>query len=125
MTQESNQQAAIIRTERGLTIARTRITLYDVMDYLKAGYPRKFIRDIFNLSDEQIDAVFSYIEDHRVEVEEEYQEVLKMAEEIREYWQERNRDRFAQIAVASPRQGYEAVRVKLIEHRRRREASKK
>jgi len=35
----SNGQSAIIRTERGLTIAGTRITLYDVMDYLKAQYP--------------------------------------------------------------------------------------
>ncbi len=39
----SNGQSAIIRTERGLTIAGTRITLYDVMDYLKAQYPPKLI----------------------------------------------------------------------------------
>ena len=34
MTLASNEQASIIRTERGLTIAGTRITLYDVMDYV-------------------------------------------------------------------------------------------
>lgn len=39
MTPTSNGQVSIIRTERGLTIARTRITLYDVIDYLKAQYP--------------------------------------------------------------------------------------
>lgn len=36
MTPASNRQTAIIRTERGLTIAGTRLTLYDVMDFLKA-----------------------------------------------------------------------------------------
>jgi len=40
----SNGQSAIIRTERGLTIAGTRITLYDVMDYLKAQYPPIVLR---------------------------------------------------------------------------------
>ena len=39
MTPGSNRQSAIIRTERGLTIAGTRITLYDVMDYLTAYFP--------------------------------------------------------------------------------------
>ena len=46
----SNGQSAIICTERGLTIAGTRITLYDVMDFLKAQYPPKLIRDKFNLN---------------------------------------------------------------------------
>ena len=43
MTAASNDQALIIRTERGLTIAGTRITLYDVMDYVTGtsyGYCR-------------------------------------------------------------------------------------
>ena len=115
----------VIRTERGLTIAGTRITLYDVMDYLQAGYPRKYIRDAFNLSDEQTDAVMAYIESHRKEVEAEYREMLQMAEEIRQYWEEYNRDRMARIAAAPPRPGTEAVRVKLIERRQRRQANKK
>lgn len=43
MTMTTNTQAAIIRTERGLTIAGTRITIYDVIDYVTAQYPPKFI----------------------------------------------------------------------------------
>lgn len=123
MTNAGNEH--IIRTERGLTIAGTRITLYDVIDYLKADYPHKYIRDVFNLTDEQMNGVLAYIEAHQVEVEAEYQDVLQMAQEIRQYWQERNRDRLARIAAAPPRAGYEAVRVKLIENRRQREANKK
>ena len=39
MSSVSNERADIIRTERGLTIVGTRITLYDVMDYVTAQYP--------------------------------------------------------------------------------------
>lgn len=124
MTSAANKQSLIIRTERGLTIAGTRITLYDVMDYLKAEYPPRFIRDAFNLTDEQIHAVLSYIGVHRTEVEAEYQEILKAAEETRQYWEERNRERFARIAATYPRPGYEAVRAKLQERRMQREARK-
>ena len=56
MTLASNGQAAIIRTERGLTIAGTRITLYDVMDYVTEHYPSKFIRAMLSLTDEQVNA---------------------------------------------------------------------
>ena len=39
MASISHHQPAIIRTERGLTISGTRVTLYDVMDYVAAQYP--------------------------------------------------------------------------------------
>jgi len=123
MTKASNQY--IVTTERGLALRGTRITLYDVMDYLKADYPHKSIRDIFNLTDEQMNGVLAYIEAHQAEVEAEYQEVLQTAQEIRQYWQERNRERLAKISAAPPRSGYEAVRLKLIERRMQREVNNK
>ena len=124
MTTVSNERPTIIRTEQGLTIFGTRITIYDVMDYLKAQYPPKFIRDAFNLTDEQIHVALSFIEAHQMEVEAEYQEILKTAEETRQYWEERNRERLTRIAAAPPRPGYEAVRAKLQERRAQREAEK-
>jgi uncharacterized protein (DUF433 family) len=124
MTPTSNGQVSIIRTERGLTIAGTRITLYDVMDHLKAQYPPKFIRDAFSLTDGQLDAALSYIEAHRAEVEAEYQEILKAAAETRQYWEEKNRERFARIAATPPRPGYEAVRAKLQERKEQRVTKK-
>jgi uncharacterized protein (DUF433 family) len=120
MALASNGKSEIIRTERGLTISGTRITLYDIMDHLEAQYPLKFIRDVFDLTDEQINTALSYIEMHRMEVEAEYQEILKAAVEIQQYWEEKNRDRFARI-VASPRLGHEAVRAKLREQRQQRQ----
>jgi uncharacterized protein (DUF433 family) len=109
----SNGEAAIIRTERGLTISGTRITLYDVMDYLTAQYPLSFIRALFDLSEEQINAAVTYIEAHRPEVETEYQKVLKETEELRLYYEEQNRERVTQIATLPPPPGLEAAWEKL------------
>ena len=113
MTAGYNRQPAIIRTERGLTIAGTRITLYDVMDYVTAHYPPKFIRSLFDLTQEQINVALSYIETHRAEVEAEYEQVLKEAEELRQYYEEQNRERTAQIATLPPPPGLEAAWEKL------------
>jgi uncharacterized protein (DUF433 family) len=113
MTLGANGQAAIIRTERGLTVAGTRITLYDVMDYVTAQYPPKFIRAILSLTDEQVNAALFYIEAHRPEVEAEYQLVLKEAEELRQYYEEQNRDLIARISAKSPKPGMEAAWEKL------------
>ena len=109
----SNGQSTIVRTEQGLTISGTRITLYDVMDYLTAGYPSKLIREKLSLSDNQVDAALSYIDTHRAQVEAEYQEVLQIAEDSRQYWEERNREHFARLAAMPPKPGQEAIRAKL------------
>ncbi|MCA2941664.1 MAG: DUF433 domain-containing protein [Microcystis sp. M113S1] len=122
MTLASGGQATIIRTERGLTISGTRITLYDVMDYRKAQYPSKLIREKLGLNDEQIRLALEYIDTHRAEVEAEYQECLQTAAEIRQYWEERNRERFAKIAAMPPKPGQEALRAKLQAWKARIEA---
>lgn len=113
MIPASNQQDAIIRTERGLTIAGTRITLYDVMDYVTAQYPPKFIQGLFDLTKEQINAALAYVEAHRVEVEAEYQQVLQEAEELRKYYEEQNRDCVSRSATKPPKPGTEAAWEKL------------
>ena len=113
MTTTSDGQSMIIRTERGLTISGTRITLYDVMDYTNAQYPSKFIRGLFNLTEEQIDAALAYIEANRAEVESEYQIVLNEAEKLRQYYEERNRDLIARLATKPPKPGMEAAWEKL------------
>jgi uncharacterized protein (DUF433 family) len=113
MTSVSNGQTSIIRTERGLTISGTRITLYDVMDYLAAQYPTPFIRDLFDLSEKQISDALAYIEANRAEVEVEYQKVVKDSDELRLYYEEQNRERVARIATLPPPPGLEAAWEKL------------
>src|SRR5215212_9162091 len=108
--EEISTTSTVIRTERGLTIAGTRITLYDVMDYVTADWPPKLIRDRLNLTDAQITDVMAYIATHRAEVEAEYQDVLQEAQANRQYWEDRNHERFAQIAALPPKPGQEALR---------------
>lgn len=123
MAIHTNGQPGIIRTERGLTIEGTRITLYDIMDYLKQDWPSKLIRDWLDISDGQVRAALEYIAQHRSEVEAEYAQVLKDAEEIRQYWEERNRERLAQIAALPPKPGQEAIRAKLAARKAQRESA--
>jgi uncharacterized protein (DUF433 family) len=113
MTPTSNGKAAIIRTERGLTIAGTRITLYDVMDHLAAGWPPKLILNWLPLTEEQLNEALSYIDTNRAAVEAEYQTVLQATQEMREYWEDKNRERLAQIAKLPPKPGQEEVYAKL------------
>ncbi|MCK6619486.1 MAG: DUF433 domain-containing protein [Calditrichaceae bacterium] len=113
MAEKNNSQPVVVRTSRGLTIAGTRITLYAIMDYLKLEWPAKLIRDRLNLTDEQLNGALDYIEAHLEEVEAEYQLVLKQAEEIRQYWEERNKERFAEIAALPPRPGQEKIKAKI------------
>ena len=108
-----SQQTSIIRTERGLTISGTRITLYDVMDYVIDQYPPKFIQGLFNLTDEQINAALHYIEVNRADVEAEYQTVLNETEKLRQYYEAQNRELIARLATKSPKPGMEAAWEKL------------
>ena len=89
----SNGEDIVTRSERGLVIRGTRLTIYSIMDYVHADWPTERIRKWLRLSDEQINGAMAYIHSHREEVENEYQEVLRMAEEDRRYWDEQLRNR--------------------------------
>jgi uncharacterized protein (DUF433 family) len=113
MSEMDTLQPTVVRTSRGLSIAGTRITLYQIMDSLKANQPLELIRDRFRLTIKQMAEVIEYIETHYEEVEAEYQQVLENAEENRQYWEERNRERLAEIAAMPPKAGQEEIWSKL------------
>ncbi|MGF1491149.1 MAG: hypothetical protein ACFBSC_01580 [Microcoleaceae cyanobacterium] len=75
MTSSFNKNTTIIRTERGLIVSGTGLSLYDVMDLLKAQHPPKAIRDKFNLTDEHVNVALSYFEVNRDQVGAEYQHI--------------------------------------------------
>ena len=109
----SEQKLEIIQTERGSSIAGTRITLYDVMDYLKVNRSPHHIAHKLGLTTEQIDFAIAYILTHQEQLETEYQACLATQKEIHRYWDEHNRDRFAKIAASSPNPEKAALREKL------------
>lgn len=76
-------KSPIIETGRGPTIAGTRITVFSVMDSLKSGNSRDLIKQLFNISDEQLDAVLKYIALHQEAIENEYAEIVHRSEQRR------------------------------------------
>ena len=90
-----------------------------MIDYVKVGRSPDEIRAEFNLTDQQITDVMAYIDEHRAVVEAEYEQVLQEAEEIRCFWEERNRERLAEIASLPPRPEQAAVRAELTAEKRR------
>jgi len=120
MTDSQECQPIVVRTERGLSIRGTRKTLYAVMDYVTAGWSPMRIREIMRLTDEEIDGVMRYIDEHRETVEAEYQEVLRLAEENRRYWEERNRELIDELASLPPETKYPEARAKLAALRAKR-----
>ena len=120
MISQSNAKVVITRTERGLTISGTRITLYDVMDYVKAQYPSKFIQGLFELTDEQINVALSYIEVNYDAVEAEYAQVIQETKELQVYYANQNRDRLISTS-AKVKTGNEAAWKKLQTMRSQRE----
>ncbi len=91
-----NGNSTITRTDRGLTIAGTRTTLYTILDYLHADWPPKLVQQWLDLSDEQMADVLDYLAMHRDEVEQEYQQVVQQAESLRKYWDKRLQEHLAQ-----------------------------
>lgn len=114
----------IDRNETGLFISGTRISLYDVMDFAIAKYPAKFIANMLNLSQEQVQVALEYIDTHRTEVESEYQSILTEASELQAYWQEQNRELNERVAILPAPVGKEAAWQKLQSQKAKRLVSK-
>jgi uncharacterized protein (DUF433 family) len=70
-------EAKIIDRGRGPEISGTRITVYDVMDYLKNGWGRERIAALFRLSSRDIQAAIDYINEHREQVQADYERILE------------------------------------------------
>lgn len=115
-----HENRTVTRTERGLTVKGTRLTLYSIMDEIKDNHSLKNIRDIYELTDEEMLDILDYIHLHRAEVEAEYQEIVRSSEESRKYWEERNRDRSAETIHQR-----EAIKAKLKEWRAQSHAETK
>jgi uncharacterized protein (DUF433 family) len=70
-------EARIIDRGRGPEIAGSRITVFDVLDYVQEGWDPMEIALFFRLSTRQVDLAVRYIEEHLGEVMEEYRRILE------------------------------------------------
>lgn len=68
--------ARIIDRGRGPEIEGTRITVYDVFEYLRADWHPTAIAGLFRLSSQQVQAAVHYIASHKTDVEAEYEQIM-------------------------------------------------
>jgi uncharacterized protein (DUF433 family) len=61
----------------GPEIAGTRITVYTILEYLRAGWRREDIAFWFDLTKEQVDTAIHYIEAHKAEVLADYSKIIE------------------------------------------------
>jgi len=87
--------------------------LYQIIDFLRAGYSLEEIANGFRLTIKQMTAVMEYLDAHREDVETEYRQVVALAEAHRRYWDTRNQERFERIATMPPKPEQADLRRKL------------
>lgn len=69
--------ARIIDRGRGPEIEGTRITVYDICDYMRGNWHRDAIAATLRLSSAQVAAALEYIERHEQEVLAEYDKIVE------------------------------------------------
>ena len=69
--------ARIIERGRGPEIEGTRITVYAIMDYVRAGDSAEVIAESLRLTPEQVRVALEYIEAHQDEVSRVYDQLLE------------------------------------------------
>lgn len=70
-------EAEIINRGRGPEIKGTRITVYDILDYILPCWSPERIATMFKLSVPQVEAAIEYIREHKLEVLTNYVEILE------------------------------------------------
>ena len=119
LTPLSADHPHVNRTERGLVVRGTRLTLYQLWESLLHGMPREEAPTFYRISPEQLSGAIEFIESNRAAFDVEYQSILRSAEELRKYYEEKNRERLAQIAALPPPPGQEAQYAMLQERKRK------
>ena len=105
------QRSHIVDRGRGPEIQGTRITVYDVFGYVKAGRPRDCIAAILGLGSAQVQAALDYIAAHETEVSAVYEQGMERIQRGNPPWVEerlkQNRLRFEELVARcrSRRQG--------------------
>ena len=94
--------AKIINRGRGPEIEGTRITVYDVLDYVSQGWHRDRIAALFRLSSRDIQAALDYIDQHHDDVMASYQRHLRASAGVSVYSGCRSENRREPAASPDP-----------------------
>lgn len=95
--------ARIIHRGRGPEIQGTRITVYHILEYTRAGRSRDYIAALLNLSSRQVQVALDYIRDHEAEVNAEYGKIQERIQRGNPAWVEeklrQNRPKFEALVA--------------------------
>jgi uncharacterized protein (DUF433 family) len=72
-----DRDPGLIDRGRGPELEGTRITVYLIMDFLRADYSPSEIAQELGLTAQQVQTALDYIEEHRTQVEEDYRLILE------------------------------------------------
>ena len=105
------------RSDRGRAIAGLRLTLYEIMDLVKAGWTSEKILEFYPLTAEQLQDAYNYFASHGETFEAEYQRVVRESEELERYYRARQEE-LMRAAANRPRIPEEAaLRVRFEEQK--------
>jgi uncharacterized protein (DUF433 family) len=71
----------IINRGRGPELAGTRITVYDILEYARAGWSKMRIAVTLGLDTRSVEVALDYIKAHEEEVNAEYQKIMARIED--------------------------------------------
>jgi len=89
----------VSRTERGLVVTGTRITLYEILDYRVAGWTLDRMADQLSLEKGVLTETLAWMDENRDLAARESEEVNARSRENRAYWEQRNSDRLASLSA--------------------------
>ncbi len=81
-------RVAIIDRGRGPEISGTRITVFHVLEYRRAGIHRDVIAASLGVSSDQVEAALGFIREHEAEVTRQYQDIRSRIERGNPAWVE-------------------------------------
>jgi uncharacterized protein (DUF433 family) len=77
--QPTTDEDRILDRGRGPELAGTRVTVYLIMDFLRYNYSASEIARELAITTQQVRVVLDYIEEHRTQVETDYERILERA----------------------------------------------
>jgi uncharacterized protein (DUF433 family) len=103
------------RSDRGLAIAGIRLTLYEIMDLVKAGWSSEEILEFYPLTAGQLQDAYNYFAAQGEAFEAEYQRVVRESDERERYWRARQAERERTMVRPPDTPEKAAIRAKLAE----------
>jgi uncharacterized protein (DUF433 family) len=85
------------RSDRGLCIANSRIPVFDIMDYLNAGWSREMLLEYVAINEEQLQHALDFIKQGGAELEAAHAEFTRKADEMEREYREREKQRQAEL----------------------------